>query len=209
MPFTRKLISSFRGKVRVYGDDIIVPVDMMEPVAAGLEAFGLRVNSSKSFGTGRFRESCGGDYYEGVWITPVRVRSLFPRQLTQVTEIVSTVSLRNQLWETQLYPQAVAWLDEWLGRVLPHYPEVEPSSSALGRHTWNPLGEYMCSQLQVPLVKGLVVKSILPVSKLDGMGALVKYFLKRGETPFGEEDHLIRAGRPVSVDIKTRKAPLR
>ena len=209
MPVTRKLISSFRGKVRVYGDDIIVPVDMMEPVAAGLEAFGLRVNSSKSFGTGRFRESCGGDYYEGVWITPVRVRSLFPRQLTQVTEIVSTVSLRNQLWETQLYPQAVAWLDRWLAGVLPHYPEVEPSSSVLGRHTWNPLGEFMCTRLQVPLVRGLVVKSILPASKLDGMGALVKYFLKRGETPFGEEDHLIRAGRPVSVDIKTRKAPLR
>ncbi len=222
-PVTRQLVNSYRGKVRVYGDDIIVPVDMMEPVAAALEAFGLKVNSAKSFGTGRFRESCGGDYYDGVSITPIRVRSLFPMQPAHATEVISTVSLRNQLWETQLFPRAVGWLDDWMARVLPFYPEVYPSSSVLGRHSLNPIAESMCDDLQIPLVKGFVVKSILPVSQLDGMGALLKCLVMAAhrqrrespEAPYREryastgDEHLKRAGRPVSVDIKTRRVSIR
>nr|QDH86528.1 MAG: hypothetical protein H1RhizoLitter3877_000004 [Leviviridae sp.] len=67
----------------------------------------------------------------------------------------------------------------------------------------------MCEKLQIPLVKGFVVSSRLPVSKLEGPGALVKFFIKAGDLPIFNEDHLIRAGRPVSVDIKTRWAPIR
>jgi len=220
-PVTRSLVREFRGQVRVYGDDIIVPVNMMSCVSRTLEAFGLKVNQSKSFGTGRFRESCGGDYYAGVWITPVRMRSLFPRSRKDVPEVVSTVSLRNQLWKTEMYPKSVAWLDHRLGRVLPFYPEVEPSSSVLGRHTSHPLAEKMCSKLQIPLVKGYVVRSRLPNSKLEGVGALAKFLYSRAraevalgysqEGPLYSSDpeHLVRAGRPVSVDIKTRKASIR
>jgi hypothetical protein len=220
-PVDRSLIREFRGKVRVYGDDIVIPVDMMSCVSKTLEAFGLKVNLGKSFGTGRFRESCGGDYYAGVRITPVRMRSLFPRSRKHVAEVISTVSLRNLLWKEEIFPRSVAWLDNLIGETLSHYPEVAPSSSVLGRHTLYPLAEYMCPDLQEPLVKGSVVKAILPVSKLDGMGALVKFLYgkARGEVALGYSqegpiyasnvEHLIRAGRPVSVDIKTRKAPMR
>jgi len=208
-PLTPRLIKEFRGKVRVYGDDIIVPVHLMERVSTLLSAFGLKVNVHKSFGTGKFRESCGGDYYDGVRITPVRVRNLLPKSRRQTTEVISAVSLRNQLWETKLFPRAVDWLDRWNRRVLPFYPEIAPTSSVLGRHTETPIGEFMCSRLQAPFVKGLVVKSRLPKSTLEDYGALMKWFLKRGEDPFQDPDHFMFAGRPVSVDTKTRKAPVR
>lgn len=75
---SRSDIQKLRGRVRVYGDDIVVPVEYAESVTRTLEAFGLKVNVNKSFWTGRFRESCGGDYYAGHDVTVVRLRQFFP-----------------------------------------------------------------------------------------------------------------------------------
>lgn len=203
-PLTRKTIRSFHGKVRVYGDDIIVPVEYVSSVVRHLEAFGLKVNASKSFWNGKFRESCGGDYYDGTWITPVRVRRTFPTQRMQAKEIVSMSSLRNQLHAAG-YDQSVAWLDERLIALLGRYPFVSHDSPAIGRHTYGHVTvDKVSSDLQTPLVKAWVVTSTLPASKLDGVGALMKFFLKRSDLPFADRKHLELAGRPVSVDIKTR-----
>ncbi len=60
--------------VFVYGDDIIVSTDYAEIVMGALESVGLKVNRDKSYTIGNFRESCGGDYYRGVDVTPVRIR---------------------------------------------------------------------------------------------------------------------------------------
>lgn len=51
--------------VYVYGDDIIVPIETVHDVIAALESYGLVVNTGKTLFTGNFRESCGGDYYDG------------------------------------------------------------------------------------------------------------------------------------------------
>lgn len=60
--------------VTVYGDDIIV--DRMHAVAVmdALSAFGFRINKSKSFWHGPFRESCGKHYYNGCDITPIYIK---------------------------------------------------------------------------------------------------------------------------------------
>jgi len=208
-PVTKSLLRKFSGRVRVYGDDIIVPVEHASSVSSMLEVFGLRVNGGKSFVNGKFRESCGGDYYDGHWITPVRVRELFPQSRKDAAAVVSTVSLRNQLFQAG-FDRTVEWLDDLLERILVRFPEVYPTSAVLGRHTWDqPTAESMSSSLQIPLVTGYVVKSKLPVSKLEDWGALTKWFIKRGEDPFDDPDHLLRAGRPVAVDIKLRKASIR
>lgn len=60
----------------VFGDDIIVKNNEYEGVCAVLESAGFVVNHDKSFHEGPFRESCGGDYYEGVDVTPFYVKSL-------------------------------------------------------------------------------------------------------------------------------------
>lgn len=65
-----------RGKVRVFGDDIIVPRDRYEVLRQLLEYLELKVNDQKSFHLGAFRESCGGDYWDGCDVTPVKVRQL-------------------------------------------------------------------------------------------------------------------------------------
>jgi hypothetical protein len=58
----------------VYGDDIIIPSKYAEVVIHSLETIGLLVNRDKCYVDGPFRESCGGDYYLGVDVTPVRFK---------------------------------------------------------------------------------------------------------------------------------------
>lgn len=201
-PLTYKMINSFKGKVRVYGDDMIVPVEFVPFVVSKLEAFGFKVNASKSFWDGSFRESCGKDYFRGEDVTVVRVREFLPTQRHDVKEIVSTVSLRNQLYRAGLW-STVGYLDRLLGGVMKHFPAVDERSPVLGRHTFLPLtGERMSPTLHKPLVKGYVVKVRAPESNLEGYGALLKFFLKRGKEPFADRNHLTRYGRAEIVNIK-------
>lgn len=60
----------------VFGDDIIIPADEYVGFVDVLESAGLVVNKDKSYSEGPFRESCGGDYYNGYDVTPFYVRSL-------------------------------------------------------------------------------------------------------------------------------------
>jgi hypothetical protein len=55
----------------VYGDDLVVPTSAASEVVELLRVCGFTVNSSKSHTTGPFRESCGSDYYNGVFVTPI------------------------------------------------------------------------------------------------------------------------------------------
>jgi hypothetical protein len=203
---SRSFLKSLIGEVRVYGDDIIVPIDTVHSVVELLESFGLKVNSSKSFWTGKFRESCGKEYYDGADVSIVRLRHMLPTQRRQVSELVSTVSFRNQMYFAG-YWKVCAYLDDLIGKLIP-FPIVEATSPGLGRHSFlSPTGEKECPDLQRPLVKAAVVSGRSPSSKLDGAGALLKCFLKRGDEPFADRDHLERAGRPESVNIKLRWVP--
>jgi len=201
---SRKLIREFVGRVRVYGDDLIVPVDYVQTVIDSLEGFGLKVNSRKSFWTGKFRESCGKEYYAGEDVSVVRVRELFPTSQQHATEVISIVSLRNQLYYAG-YWDTVRWLDGYIKEVIRHFPTVLPTSPVLGRHSV--LGysaERIGKQLHNPLVRGWVEVSTPPADKLDGMGALLKFHLKQGDEPSFDPWHLERAGRPHAVKIKLR-----
>jgi len=60
----------------VFGDDIIVPKRDFDDVCAALQFCGLIVNYDKSYADGPFRESCGGDYWNGVDVTPFYIKSL-------------------------------------------------------------------------------------------------------------------------------------
>jgi hypothetical protein len=203
-PLTRRDLLDLRGQVRIYGDDIIVPVDYVRSVVSKLETFGFRVNAGKSFWTGKFRESCGKEYFNGTDVSVVRVREMLPTQRRHVREIISTTSLRNQMYFAGNWKTA-SWLDEWMSRLIP-WPTVLPTSPALGRHSF--LGyesEKECPHLQKGLVRAYSVRATLPLSPLDGYGALLKFFLKRDNAsaePSVERDHLERAGRPQAVNIK-------
>lgn len=53
----------------VFGDDIIVPSEAAADVVGCLRFFGFTPNGRKTFMAGPFRESCGGDFFDG---RPVR-----------------------------------------------------------------------------------------------------------------------------------------
>lgn len=56
--------------VYVYGDDIIVPSERSKEVVSALRFCGLTPNMKKTFVSGPFRESCGGDYFLGEDVRP-------------------------------------------------------------------------------------------------------------------------------------------
>lgn len=202
-PLTEESLRGFFGRVRVYGDDIIVPVEFVESVTLALEDFGLRVNKTKSFWTGRFRESCGGDFYDGFDVSVVKAKTDLPTSRKHVPEIESTVNLRNQLYMSGYWGTA-NYLEELLRRLIP-FPSIHPDSPGLGRHTLLDFEvQRMCPYLQRDLVKAAVVVSRTPHSPVSGVGALLKWFLKRGDEPFADRNHLERAGRPEVLDMKLR-----
>lgn len=63
-------IRSVRNRVRVFGDDIILPTHAYAKLVRVLTRLGLKVNESKSFSTGFFREACGMDAFRGFDVTP-------------------------------------------------------------------------------------------------------------------------------------------
>lgn len=63
------------GDVTAYGDDIILPAKNMDLLSDALTFLGFRVNSEKTFGIGRFHESCGTDFFDGQNVRPFFLRS--------------------------------------------------------------------------------------------------------------------------------------
>lgn len=66
--------------VGVFGDDIIVDKRCAALVLRGLYLLGFKVNESKTFVEGRFRESCGADYIDGINVRGVYIKSLASEQ---------------------------------------------------------------------------------------------------------------------------------
>ncbi len=204
VPVNRKFLHDLRGKVRVYGDDIVVPVDCVPRVIQFLEAFGLRVNSGKSFWNGMFRESCGGDYYAGEWVTPVRLRNELPQSLDDVKETVGLVAFRNLLYWSGYWKTADV-LDQHLKRHLRgNWAIVEKTAAGLGRESALPYqAEWITdTELYEPRVAGAIVRNTIPESPTSGSGSLLKFLIKRGVLPSQDKKHLQRQGRPVAQHIK-------
>lgn len=83
-----------RTQVWVYGDDVIVPSQFAETAIKALTAIGLMVNIDKSFaGPTPFRESCGGEYYEGSDVTPIKLGSDMSGNTESKANLASFVNL--------------------------------------------------------------------------------------------------------------------
>lgn len=74
----------------VFGDDIIVPVEYSNVVLSTLRFAGFSPNVDKTFTSGPFRESCGGDYFEGLAVRPHQLDS-------EKYEIPEQIALANGL----------------------------------------------------------------------------------------------------------------
>lgn len=68
--------TQIKGRISVYGDDIICPVGLRESVLATFDFCGFTVNTKKSFFEGDFRESCGKHWFNKVDVTPFYVKEV-------------------------------------------------------------------------------------------------------------------------------------
>lgn len=82
----------------VYGDDIICPADIYHIVVDILIHLGFEVNTSKSFSSGGYYESCGVEYLYGAMIRSIKHprssfytrKSVLPEHVGMVTDMANT-----------------------------------------------------------------------------------------------------------------------
>jgi len=80
--------------VYVFGDDIIYPSKYHDGALNGLTRAGLVPNMGKTFRHGSFRESCGVDAFNGVDITPLRMKVA---GISCLSDVVSLCDLAKRL----------------------------------------------------------------------------------------------------------------
>lgn len=94
----------------VLGDDIICPVSLFQDVVGALKFLGFTPNLKKTFGEGRFRESCGGDYFDGVSVRPHYVKTI-------PTDPCDLISLHNGLKRASTQDSSYSDVRRlWVGR---------------------------------------------------------------------------------------------
>lgn len=68
------------GNFGVFGDDIIAPAQIARWVIRLCGLLGFTVNVAKTFVEGPFRESCGSDYFKGLSVRGVYIKSIVVQQ---------------------------------------------------------------------------------------------------------------------------------
>lgn len=81
---TVDLYGESERRIGVYGDDIICPINCLDPLSSLLEYCGFELNRKKSHSRGAFRESCGTHYFAGHDVTCIYIRA----PLTSVPEVL-------------------------------------------------------------------------------------------------------------------------
>jgi len=83
-------LRELRTKVRVFGDDIILPIHGYERLVRTMDLLQLKVNMAKSYIHGHFRESCGTDGFKGFDITPSKPKTLVADSPASCQAVVDT-----------------------------------------------------------------------------------------------------------------------
>ena len=184
---------------RVYGDDMIVPVESARTVIGLLEAFGLRVNSSKTFVGGNFHESCGADWYAGQYVSPVRASAVLPDNRRQSSEIMSTIEFHNRLYEAGWFSTA-DFVRKHLEGIL-RLPVSAPGFSGCAIWSWDEEPHVRFHpHYHKPVQMVYKARESLPDDPLDGYGAFLKISLNSAVYPL-KKSHLQKDGRPRCVGM--------
>jgi hypothetical protein len=178
LPFDLPSVLLVGREIFVYGDDIIVPTDEAATVADSLLKYNSKVNPRKSFWTGKFRESCGSDAYDGYDVTPTYVRHFIPRNRRLHTEIISLVAAANAFYKRG-YWKTARFLYERIEVITGSLPVVASDSPALGRIYNGPQVSvsHWNKELQRFEIRALVVEPVHRTDELDGYDALAKSLL--------------------------------
>lgn len=180
-------------EVSVYGDDIIAPSSACTSVIQELEVHNLKVNRSKTFHKGFFRESCGGDYFRGYDVTPKYLRALLPESRADSSSFASSVSTGNQLFLAGCW-RAASGLRDIIDLIFP-FPLVARTSPGLGWFTYQ--NGYQFSRRRDSFGEHVVrtwkVTNRAVDNVIDGFDALLKHFLSKA--PPEDSEHLSKSTR--------------
>jgi hypothetical protein len=178
------------ARVRVFGDDIIVPTKHAPRVYEWLAHFGLKVNQNKSFTKGNFRESCGLDAFKGFDVTPLYVRDWPFTSAGSPDLIASLVSFGNQAWLRGLYKVANTVRDIVEGS-LGSLPLVSSRSASLGWHSRvdTNVAQKWDVKLQRLVFRGYTIKAKVRNDRITDYAALAKslHILDTRRNPYAED----------------------
>lgn len=206
-PKSLKAFEESRKDVLVFGDDLIVPSDCIVKVKEYLDAFGLKVNSKKTFFQGGFRESCGKDYFNGVLVTPVYLRQHPPQSHRDAARFVSWVHMGNRFFKNG-YLHVATRIREYINTMY-KLPVVSETCAGLGWHTrpeeierqwrWS-----KSTNSPEPFVTTLVPSSRKLSDELLDYDRLLFFHLNRGESEFYLSDPT-RSPKRNSLKLRLRK----
>jgi len=192
LTLSRRDLAYALSRVRVFGDDIIIPSTAYGALRLDLETHGLKVNQRKSFVNSHFREACGLDAYDGVEITPTYVRHDLDGP-SDPSFLASIISTSNQLFDRCFYRSA-DYLRTIVEKSLGHLPLVRKSSSGMGWTTrsdayeperWNKTLHRFDQRLWCLSTKRCQ-------DRISGVPALLKFFIEKGNPMRNFESSVIR-----------------
>jgi len=190
-----------RESILVYGDDVIVPTAHAANAIEQLESFGLKVNRDKSCTTGLFRESCGTDAFQGVDVTPVRLRTVWSSARSPDV-YCSWIAYANAFYDKQYFP-VYDLIVERLHRLYGAIPGDDMSlmcpSLRFVPVEWRPTRRRYRKSLQRLEYNVWDVRSPSINKYMDGWSMLLRYFIEHHTPPesctdgyhhWNETDHL-------------------
>ncbi|UJQ85910.1 MAG: putative replicase protein [Garnievirus faecadaptatum] len=178
----------FGQRVRVYGDDLIVPVSWVPGIVELFSELHLKVNKDKTFWNGKFRESCGLDAYAGHDVTPGYFLQ-FPDEAA-LGSIASTVAVSNNFLLKGLFHTA-----KWVERLVPqkwmkYIPVVPIGSGTFGLYSYsgyqNSTKERWNHDLQRYEILALEISSRAGDLRHEGAANLLQYFTEEPGGPSSE-----------------------
>lgn len=179
-PLSKASVDRASREVRIYGDDMIVPVDSTTVLIQLLTELGLKVNTGKTYLTGKFRESCGVDAYDGVDVTPAYYKQAYKE--TDPTTLVSLVQCCNNFFRKGLV-EAARFLEGTLPRkVRKNLAEISEQSGAFGIMRLVPnrnTRQRFNRSLQVLQTQCFVVATSAARKATKGSYHLLQYFTER------------------------------
>lgn len=180
-------------RVRVFGDDIIVPIHVHDDVVALLTDFQLKVNPSKTFSTGRFRESCGVDAYGGHDVTKISIRHV--PSVSSPASVLSALDTHNLFYAKGLY-KVCEYIKKTVDRMKRYrFNVVRSDSGAIGwasdfyeydepvKVRWN--HDLHRREVKVTMPQGNVSRTAV-----DSSTMLLQYFTEVHEPPKRSEERL-------------------
>lgn len=176
----REIQALTERQIRVFGDDIITPNTSSGLLVELLQYLGLKVNDSKTFEHGLFKESCGVDAFNGQDVTTVSIMDVPHR--TKPGSIVSTVDVHNNLIKSG-YFRTADYLRKYAER---HSRKIRDVAHGSGSFGWYPnpvcpaqpltLRQKFCVDTQKWLVLAAVTYVRQKRHTAEGTSGVLQYF---------------------------------